>query len=175
MSRVVLSVATVAVLCLCVLAVAQVTASRVIDKVATEDADEESSLLQVASSSSSSSMVREDDEEGGGDEKKGGDDIENCEVCTYLITNKQQKQSYLCRGLTAESQQKVCTQVLESMMWWLNNQVYWNEYGCQRTTDSGATEWVRPCPAHVICGWIEDLNTRKPFCNPPDPQYPKPK
>ena len=34
------------------------------------------------------------------------------------------------------------------MIWWLNNEVYWNEYGCQRTTDSGATEWVRPCPAH---------------------------
>lgn len=138
---------------------------------------EDSALLQM---SSSVAVRGEDDEEGGGDaggdgEKKGGDDIENCEVCTYLVTNKQQKQSYLCRGLTAESQQKVCTQVLESMIWWLNNEVYWNEYGCQRTTDSGATEWVRPCPAHVICGWIEDLNTRKPFCNPPDPQYPKPK
>jgi hypothetical protein len=33
-------------------------------------------------------------------------------------------------------------------MWWITNEVYWLNYGCQRTTDAGATEWVRPCPAH---------------------------
>jgi len=121
------------------------------------------------------------DDEKGGDEKKdgaggakAGDDVENCEVCTYIVANKEQHQSYLCRGLTSDSQQKVCVQVLESLMWWITNEVYWLNYGCQRTSDSGATEWVRPCPAHVVCGWLEDLNTRKPFCNPPDPQYPKP-
>jgi len=128
-----------------------------------------------------SSRVREDDDK---EEKKGGgagggggkgDDTENCEVCTYVVANKEQKQSYLCRGLTVDSQQKVCVQVLESMLWWVTNEVYWLNYGCQRTSDGGATEWVRPCPPHVVCGWLEDLNSHKPFCNPPDPQYPKPK
>jgi hypothetical protein len=38
---------------------------------------------------------------------KAADDIENCEVCTYIVANKEQHQSYLCRGLAAESQQKV--------------------------------------------------------------------
>jgi len=124
------------------------------------------------------SLLQVRDEEGGDDKKAEGggkgDDVENCEVCTYIVANKEQHQSYLCRGLTSESQQKVCVQVLESLMWWITNEVYWLNYGCQRTSDSGATEWVRPCPAHVVCGWLEDLNTRKPFCNPPDPQYPKP-
>jgi len=101
-------------------------------------------------------------------------DVENCEVCVYILENKEQHQSYLCRSLQEQSQQKVCVQVLESLMWWVTNEVYWVNYGCQRNTETGGTEWVRPCPAHVVCGWIEDLNARKPFCNA-DPQYPKPR
>jgi len=144
--------------------------------------EEDSALIAVNERASQSLRRRagadDEEEEKKGDAKGGeskGDDIENCEVCTYMVANKEQHQSYLCRGLAVESQQKVCVQVLESLMWWVTNEVYWLNYGCQRTTDSGATEWVRPCPAHVVCGWLEDLNTRKPFCNPPDPQYPKPK
>jgi len=144
------------------------------------DSDSDSALIAVnerAQRRTGTGTRGEDgeEEEKKGDAKGGGDDIENCEVCTYMVANKEQHQSYLCRGLAVESQQKVCVQVLESLMWWVTNEVYWLNYGCQRTTDSGATEWVRPCPAHVVCGWLEDLNTRKPFCNPPDPQYPKPK
>jgi len=98
---------------------------------------------------------------------------EGCEVCVYAVENKQQHQSYLCRGLANVVQQKMCVQVLESLMWWLTNEVYWINYGCQRQTDAGTTDWVRPCPAHVVCGWLEDLRTRKPFCTP-DAAYPKP-
>ena len=65
-----------------------------------------------------------------------------------------------------------CVEVLESLMWWLTNQVYWLNYGCQRTLNR-ATEWVRPCPAHAVCSWIEHLYTRQPFC-PADPYYQKP-
>jgi hypothetical protein len=58
---------------------------------------------------------------------------------------------------------------MESMMWWLSNEVYWLGYGCQRK-EEGQIEWVRPCPAHAICSWLQNLYDRKPYC-PPDPHY----
>jgi hypothetical protein len=95
-----------------------------------------------------------------------------CEVCVYVIENKEQHQPYLCRGLKDPNYQKGCVEVMESLMWWLTNEVYWLNYGCQRT-QNGAVEWVRPCPAHAVCSWIEHLYTRTPFC-PLDPYYKKP-
>jgi len=118
---------------------------------------------------------RGEDDEGGSADGGGGaaSNAESCEVCVYILENKQQHQSYLCRSLTAKSQQQICVRVLESLVWWITNEVYWVNYGCQRKSPNGGTEWVRPCPAHVICGWIQDLYERKPFCNA-DPNYPTP-
>ena len=96
-----------------------------------------------------------------------------CEVCVYVLENKQQHQPFLCRGLKSPSQQQTCVSVLVSLMWWLENQVYWVNYGCQRSGDGGAWEWVKPCPAHAICGFLQSLYDRSPFC-PPDPKYRKP-
>jgi len=95
-----------------------------------------------------------------------------CEVCVFVIENKEQHQPYLCRGLKDPNYQKACVETMESLMWWLTNQVYWLNYGCQREMN-GAVEWVRPCPAHAVCSWIEQLYTRTPFC-PADPYYKKP-
>lgn len=95
-----------------------------------------------------------------------------CEVCVYVVENKEQHQPYLCRGLKDPSYQQSCVQVMNSLMWWLTNEVYWLNYGCQRQMN-GAVEWVRPCPAHAVCSWIEQLYTRTPFC-PADPYYQKP-
>lgn len=95
-----------------------------------------------------------------------------CEVCTYVITNKEQHQPYLCRGLADPSYQKACVQTMESIMWWLTNVVYWVNYGCQHQ-NGREVEWVRPCPAHAVCGWIEELYLKKSFC-PTDPDYPTP-
>lgn len=99
-------------------------------------------------------------------------DIAGCEVCVYVVESKQQHQPYLCRGLKDPNYQKSCVKVMESLMWWLTNQVYWMNYGCTRTTN-GATSWVRPCPAHAVCSWIEDLSTRTTFC-PADINFKKP-
>eukprot|EP00938_MAST-03A_sp_MAST-3A-sp1_P003456 g3456.t1 len=95
-----------------------------------------------------------------------------CEVCVYVIENKEQHQPFLCRGLKAPSQQQTCVSILVSLMWWLENQVYWVNYGCQRSSDNG-WEWVKPCPAHAICSFIQSLYDRTPFC-PTDPKYRKP-
>ena len=94
-----------------------------------------------------------------------------CDVCTYVLKNKADGQPYLCRGLKDKTFQDQCVKVLESMMWWLENQVYWNNFGCQM---SSKPDWLRPCPAHVICGWLKPLdNPEKTFC-PTDENFQKP-
>ena len=96
-----------------------------------------------------------------------------CEVCVYVVENKQMHQPFLCRGLKDPAYQQTCVTTLISLMWWLENQVYWINYGCQRDSGSGQWEWVKPCPAHAVCSWIQNLYERQPFC-PPDAKYRKP-
>jgi len=95
-----------------------------------------------------------------------------CEVCMYVLENKQQHQPYLCKGLKDSHYQSICVQVMESLLWWISNEVYWVNYGCQMN-QNGAISWVRPCPAHAICSWIQHLYLRKPFCTE-DKNFPKP-
>jgi biopolymer transport protein ExbD len=95
-----------------------------------------------------------------------------CEICNYVIENKQRRQPYLCRGLKDANYQKYCVRVMESLMWWNNNQVYWINYGCERL-NNGAKEWIRPCPASAICSWLQDFEIKDSFC-PTDPVFPKP-
>ena len=96
-----------------------------------------------------------------------------CEVCVYVVENKQMHQPFLCRGLKDPAYQQTCVTTLISLMWWLENQVYWINYGCQRDSGSGQWEWVKPCPAHAVCSWIQKFYERQPIC-PPDAKYRKP-
>lgn len=96
----------------------------------------------------------------------------SCEICTFVVENKDQHQPYLCRGLKDPNWQKNCVQVEESLMWWLTNEVYWLNYGCQHE-EQGAVEWVRPCPAHAVCSWISQPHGGEPYC-PVDAAYTKP-
>ena len=96
-----------------------------------------------------------------------------CEVCVYVVENKQMHQPFLCRGLKDPAYQQTCVSALISMMWWLENQVYWIKYGCQRKGANDQWEWVKPCPAHAVCSWMQNLYDREPFC-PLDPKYQKP-
>jgi len=105
----------------------------------------------------------------------GGEDMSEvgmCEVCMYVVENKAQHQPYLCKGLKDPHYQNLCVQVMESLMWWISNQVYWVNYGCQMN-QNGAVSWVRPCPAHAICSWLQHLYLRKPYCAA-DVNFPKP-
>lgn len=63
---------------------------------------------------------------------------------------------------------------LLSTFWWMDNVVYWENYGCQHE-NKGDWEWVQPCPAAVMCSWIKmlDSDTQEPFCNK-DPAFRKP-
>jgi len=95
-----------------------------------------------------------------------------CDVCTYAVENKLRRQPYLCRGLKDANYQKYCVRVLDSLLWWVENEVYWVNYGCERD-NNGVKEWVRPCPAVAICSWLQDFESKDTFCNA-DPMYPKP-
>lgn len=119
------------------------------------------SLLEVASKSRAQAQATLKGAAGG------------CEVCVYVVENKQMHQPFLCRGLKDPAYQQTCVTTLISLMWWLENQVYWINYGCQRNSGSGQWEWVKPCPAHAVCSWIQNLYERQPFC-PVDPKYRKP-
>ena len=106
----------------------------------------------------------------------GNDDKNPCTVCIYVLENKAARQPYLCRGLKEPSQQKICVYVLLSMFWWMDNVVYWTEYGCQKTVD-GRSEYVKPCPASAQCSWIKmitgDENGNTGFCDESE-EYSKP-
>jgi hypothetical protein len=52
----------------------------------------------------------------------GGSD--ECDVCTYVLENKEMQQPYLCRGLKTPLQQMTCVKVLLSLIWWMTNEVY---------------------------------------------------
>lgn len=96
-----------------------------------------------------------------------------CEVCVYVVENKEQHQPFLCRGLKPPQYQQSCVSVLVSLMWWLENEVYWLNYGCQRQGSGASWEWVKPCPAHAVCSFIKSMYDRSSFC-PEDPNYKKP-
>jgi len=98
--------------------------------------------------------------------------VGSCEVCIYVVENKMQHQPYLCKGLKDPSYQELCVQVMESLMWWVSNEVYWVNYGCEMN-NNGVVQWVRPCPAHAVCSWLQHLYARKPYCSP-DANFPKP-
>jgi len=69
-----------------------------------------------------------------------------------------------------------CVNTLLSMFWWMDNVVYWVNYGCQRVQD-GKPQWVKPCPADAMCSWIKqiaaDENGSTEFC-PERSEYIKP-
>ncbi|KAA0153844.1 hypothetical protein FNF27_04638 [Cafeteria roenbergensis] len=90
-----------------------------------------------------------------------------CEICIYVMENKAINQPYLCRGLKDPASQKMCVNTLLSTFWWMDNVVYWVNYGCQRVQD-GKPQWVKPCPADAMCSWIKqisaDENGSTEFC-----------
>jgi hypothetical protein len=73
-----------------------------------------------------------------------------------------------------------CVSTLLSMFWWMDNVVYWTNYGCQVILDPSAAkpEWVRPCPADAMCSWMKQLGSTdgntESFCRPDETKYIKP-
>ena len=67
-----------------------------------------------------------------------------------------------------------CIAMRAVLLFFLTNTVYWTHYGCLRLGPApSSTFWQRPCPPHVICSWIRQLSSGRPFC-PRDTRYPEP-
>lgn len=103
-----------------------------------------------------------------------------CSVCANAVQRKNKGDPFMCKGYDKEASQKVCVAVMESMMWWVENVVYWTNFGCEMKTDdpNNPTTWVNPCPPNAVCGWLENFQRtpeedEKTFC-PEDPKYIKP-
>lgn len=67
----------------------------------------------------------------------------------------------VCCGLRFSVCSPQCVKVLESLMWWLTNEVYWTNYGCEKHNADGSVQWLRPCPASgelPARGWSEHMS-----------------
>jgi len=99
--------------------------------------------------------------------------VGECEVCMYIVENQHDLHPYLCQGLEDSLQQEACKEILESLMWWVENQVYWNVYGCL-SIETENRVWVQPCPPAAVCGWLQKAqDAAGTFC-PPSIVYEKP-
>eukprot|EP01006_Ploeotia_vitrea_P010783 TRINITY_DN28156_c0_g1_i1.p1 TRINITY_DN28156_c0_g1~~TRINITY_DN28156_c0_g1_i1.p1 ORF type:complete len:189 (+),score=70.57 TRINITY_DN28156_c0_g1_i1:72-569(+) len=58
-----------------------------------------------------------------------------------------------------------CHQVLNALRLNGPNARYWLLEGCYKYEIYNAKSWVRPCPSHVMCSALLDLN-KEPFCKP---------
>jgi hypothetical protein len=98
-----------------------------------------------------------------------------CEICIRMIQMKQRFQPDVCSGLTDNffitvSVSKPCSvgrglrpvtasqcvKNLESVIKADRAVSYWHNVGCVHLDASGP-EAVKPCPAHVICGWVPNI------------------
>jgi hypothetical protein len=69
-----------------------------------------------------------------------------------------------------------CVNTLLSTFWWMDNVMYWMNYGCSKIV-AGKPQWIKPCPPDAICSWIKqiaaDENGDTHFCGE-RPEYVKP-
>ncbi|KAA0155354.1 hypothetical protein FNF27_02169 [Cafeteria roenbergensis] len=78
-----------------------------------------------------------------------------CEICVRMIQMKQRFQPDVCSGLT-DNFFITCVKNLESIIKADRAVSYWHNVGCVHL-DAAGPEAVKPCPAHVICGWTPNI------------------
>lgn len=57
-----------------------------------------------------------------------------------------------------------CHHVLAGLSRWAPHVSHWLHVGCMKIEPYQSSSWVQPCPSHVICSQITDLQ-REPFCD----------
>ncbi|KAA0153842.1 hypothetical protein FNF27_04636 [Cafeteria roenbergensis] len=108
-----------------------------------------------------------------------------CSVCVSIATKHlagSEDNGLYCLGSKNMGSQQVCVQALLGIYWWLDSFTYWSTYGCRRIvtdrhTGAKSIEWVKPCPANVMCSWMTLTDpsgkSEKPMCASSD-DYLKP-
>jgi len=102
---------------------------------------------------------------GGGD----GGDFNPCKTCVFMLERIKKATNMLLPSICSEIYMKyptaygTCHQVLNAFSLNGNNIRYWLMNGCYKYEIYGAREWIKPCPSHVMCAQLKDLEGN-PFC-----------
>jgi hypothetical protein len=111
------------------------------------------------------------------------DKLGKCRTCVYVLERIKQGYQYLLPSICVEIFSKTgssadgkkdyayCHQTLAALSVWGNNVKHWLQYGCYKSEEYGAMELIKPCPSHVICSQMQDLD-KKPFCKEPASDFP---
>eukprot|EP00499_Haloplacidia_sp_CaronLabIsolate_P009427 CAMPEP_0196770792 /NCGR_PEP_ID=MMETSP1104-20130614/1339_1 /TAXON_ID=33652 /ORGANISM="Cafeteria sp., Strain Caron Lab Isolate" /LENGTH=349 /DNA_ID=CAMNT_0042140907 /DNA_START=1 /DNA_END=1050 /DNA_ORIENTATION=+ len=107
-----------------------------------------------------------------------GDSLGQCKNCIYVMERIKQGYQYMLPSICVEvfhktqSQEEytICHNVLAALSVWGHNVRHWFKFGCYKSEPYGAQELVKPCPSHVICSQITDLE-KKAFCSPPGTDF----
>lgn len=81
-----------------------------------------------------------------------------CEICSRMVQMYQRALPDICSGLT-DTYFITCVKNMESVLKADRAVVYWHQIGCVHLDDG--PEIVKPCPAHVICGWVPNIFARR--------------
>lgn len=96
-----------------------------------------------------------------------------CEVCHDVVEGLYEVEKAPCWSYLGTTEEAVCHRVMESAFHWMEHVEYWTSAGCEQV-DQVMQTWMKPCPKHAVCSWLQDLETGKPLCSP-DPKYPAPR
>ena len=94
---------------------------------------------------------------------------DDCEMCVYYLERNGPPN---CRELKEPHYQKACVELVESLDWWLANEITWQDLPCERTVD-GKVVIEERCATRVVCSWIVNTYDHQAFC-PEDPYYKRP-
>lgn len=98
-------------------------------------------------------------------------DLGACKTCVFVLERIKKGTNPLlgqvCHDLYPkyEKDYGLCHQTLEALSENGNNVRYWLFEGCYKYEVYQAKEWVKPCPSHVMCSVLQDLEG-KAFCKP---------
>jgi len=94
-----------------------------------------------------------------------------CKTCVFVVERIKKGTNLLLPAICSEIYLKfpnaysICHEVLNALSLNGNNVRYWLFEGCYKYEIYNAKEWVKPCPSHVMCTVLKQLNN-EPFCKP---------
>jgi len=100
-----------------------------------------------------------------------GDSFGPCKTCVFVVERIKKGTNLLLPAICSEIYLKfpeaypICHQVLNALSLNGNNVRYWLFEGCYKYEIYNAKEWVKPCPSHVMCTVLKQLDNA-PFCKP---------
>jgi len=99
---------------------------------------------------------------------KGGD-FTPCHTCVFVLERIKKGNNMLLPAICSEVYKEWpesysdCHQVLNALTYNGNNVRYWLFEGCFKYEVYRAKEWIKPCPSHVMCSVLKNLDG-EPFC-----------